>query len=326
MPRHARIDTPGLLQHVIVRGIERGRIFLDDQDRDVFLSKLTSILQDSHTDCYAWALLENHFHLLLRPHTQKLATVMRRLLTGYAVTFNHRHNRSGHLFQNRYKSLVCDEDPYFLELIRYIHLNPLRANMVASLEELERFPWSGHSELLGPASRTIIKTKEVLALFAPRPSSARSLYRSFLEDGCPAVKLSCGGKKVSRSLDASLAEDLRFDERILGGGAFVEQILRGANEAPGGCKPSLEELTNVVAEQLKLLPESLSYSSKERLICRARAVVCFLAVRRFGIKGTELANHFNCSSTTISLAAKRGETLLNADLNLRKFLALRWKL
>src|SRR5512136_676836 len=114
MPRTARIDIPGLLQHVIVRGIERSDIFLDDDDRALFLERFSKLLVETGTECIAWALMTNHFHLLLRPQSTKLSFIMRRLLTGYAVVFNRRHNRSGHLFQNRYKSIVCEENPYLL--------------------------------------------------------------------------------------------------------------------------------------------------------------------------------------------------------------------
>jgi REP element-mobilizing transposase RayT len=109
------------------RGIERRKIFWDDTDRSSFLERLAVILEETQTQCYAWALIPNHFHILLRTGPTPLSKVMRRLMTGYAVTFNRRHRRAGHLFQNRYKSVVCEEDPYLLELIRYIHLNPLRA-------------------------------------------------------------------------------------------------------------------------------------------------------------------------------------------------------
>ncbi|HOP40769.1 MAG TPA: transposase, partial [Geobacteraceae bacterium] len=134
MPRNARIDIPGLLQHVIVRGIEKRPVFVDDHDREEFLSRLSLLLKETSTDCFAWALLDSHFHLLLQPRIVKLAHFMRRLLTGYAVVFNLRHERAGHLFQNRYKSIVCDSDAYLLELVRYIHLNPVRAGIVAKLE------------------------------------------------------------------------------------------------------------------------------------------------------------------------------------------------
>ena len=109
MPRKARIDAPGALRHVIVRGIERRKIFLDDIDRDNFLKRLGNVLSETATPCFAWALIPNHAHLLLRTGTSAIATVMRRLLTGYAVSFNRRHRRHGQLFQNRYKSILCQE-------------------------------------------------------------------------------------------------------------------------------------------------------------------------------------------------------------------------
>ena len=110
MPRKGRLDASGALHHIIVRGIERRKIFRDDSDRDNFLNRLGGILRDNQTRCFAWALMSNHFHLLLRTGIVPISNVMRRLLTGYAVSFNLRHRRSGHLFQNRYKSILCQED------------------------------------------------------------------------------------------------------------------------------------------------------------------------------------------------------------------------
>jgi REP-associated tyrosine transposase len=124
------------LSEEFVRGIERRKIFYDDNDRGNFLDRLGVILTDTKTPCFAWALIPNHLHLLLRTGTAPIATVMRRLLTGYAVSFNRRHRRHGQLFQNRYKSVLCQEDPYLLELVRYIHLNPLRAGLVSDLGKL----------------------------------------------------------------------------------------------------------------------------------------------------------------------------------------------
>ncbi len=129
MPRKSRIDAPGALHHIIVRGIERRKVFADDMDRNNFVDRLSAIVTDTNTACYAWALIPNHFHLFLRTGQVPVATVMRRLLTGHAGYFNKRHRRSGHLFQNRYKSILCQEDTYLLELVRYIHLNPLRAKI-----------------------------------------------------------------------------------------------------------------------------------------------------------------------------------------------------
>jgi len=139
MPRRSRIDAPGALHHIIDRGIERKTIFKDDADRDNFLERLQNILTDSNTSCFAWALIPNHFHLLLRTGRVPISTVMKRLLTGHAMYFNRKHNRVGHLFQNRYKSILCQEDVYALELIRYIHLNPLRAKIIPDLKFLDKY-------------------------------------------------------------------------------------------------------------------------------------------------------------------------------------------
>ena len=104
MPRKARIDAPGALHHIIVRGIERRRIFSDDLDRDNFIERLGDILTETQTFCFAWALIPNHAHLLLRTGQTHLSTEMRRLLTGYAISYNRRHRRHGHLYQIRYRS------------------------------------------------------------------------------------------------------------------------------------------------------------------------------------------------------------------------------
>ena len=155
MPRQSRIDAPGALHHIIVRGIERRKIFIDDQDRHDFIDRLENILEQTETGCYAWALIPNHCHLLLQTGTAPIATVMRRLLTGHAICFNRRHRRSGHLFQNRYKSILCQEDTYLLELVRYIHLNPLRAKLVIDMDALGKYPFSGHGVIMDKKTRSM---------------------------------------------------------------------------------------------------------------------------------------------------------------------------
>lgn len=323
MPRHARIDIPGLLQHVIVRGIERRPIFLDDEDRGNFLSRLRILLSETETDCYAWALLDNHFHLLLRPRQRLLSEIMRRLLTGYAVVFNLRHNRAGHLFQNRYKSIVCDKDPYLLELVRYIHLNPIRAGMVGDLEALGTLPWCGHSELLGRSSMPVIRVDEVLPLFSRQCKVSQQKYASFIADGLhdrSKNKLSSGGKRSSKALDPSIPEDAMFDDRILGGGHFVEQVLNTLSPVQNNHRMPFTELVQRVADCLRIAPATLSAPSKERNIVRAKSVICHVAVRRLGVKGMDVAAVLGYSSTAVTQAAKRGEALLAADRDLERML------
>ena len=270
MPRQPRLDAPGVLQHVMARGIERRKIFWDDKDCSSFLERLAVILEETQTQCYAWALIPNHFHLLLRIGQTPLSTVMRRLMTGYAVTFNIRHRRSGHLFQNRYKSVVCEEDPYLLELIRYIHLNPLRAKLVKDLKELDKYLWTGHSAILGrrknPLMLALEKQKQdpapvkseghltgvkkekslsektiedVLLYFGKTKKVASRRYRQFVEKGIKQgrrTELQGGGLVRSAGgdkkglLGRKKGEREKGDERILGSGDFVSGIMKKANE------------------------------------------------------------------------------------------------
>ena len=181
MPRQARIDAPGALHHVIASGIEHRIIFDDDQDSDDFLVRICRVILETDTQCLAWSLIPNHFHLLLKTGTVPIATVMRRLLTGYAVRFNHRHKRSGHLFQNRYKSILCQEDNYLKELVRYIHLNPVRAGLVPDLEALDRYRYSGHCCLMGKCGNDWQAVDPVLSVFSDRTATARRLYRSYVK-------------------------------------------------------------------------------------------------------------------------------------------------
>ena len=122
MPRQARLDVPGALHHIMVRGIDKSQIFRDDEDKARFLERLGQNVEEGKSAVYAWALMDNHVHILFKSGKDGISTVMRKLLTWYAQYFNRRHRRTGHLFENRYKSILCDEDNYLLALIRYDYL------------------------------------------------------------------------------------------------------------------------------------------------------------------------------------------------------------
>jgi REP element-mobilizing transposase RayT len=133
MPRKARIDAPGALHHIIVRGIERRRIFSDDQDRENFIERLGDIVIETKAFCFACALIPNQIHILLRTGQTALATVIWRLLTGYAVSYNLCHRRHGHLFQNRYTNPFCVKKTFIC----------LKEDHTYSLTPLKLFLWMG---------------------------------------------------------------------------------------------------------------------------------------------------------------------------------------
>jgi putative transposase len=133
MPRQARLDIPGALHHIMVRGINKSKIFKDDQDKKLFLERLGKNVIEGKCSVYAWVLMDNHAHILFKSGKQGISSIMRKLLTWYAQYYNRRSKRTGHLFENRYKSILCDEDTYLPALVRYIHLNPVRANIIKTL-------------------------------------------------------------------------------------------------------------------------------------------------------------------------------------------------
>jgi len=340
MPRQARLDAPGVLQHVMARGIERRKIFMDDKDRASFLERLALILEDTQTQCYAWALIPNHFHILLRTGPTPLSTVMRRLMTGYAVAFNIRHRRSGHLFQNRYKSVVCEEDTYLLELTRYIHLNPLRAKLVEDLKSLDQYSWSGHSVLMGKQKNPLIpeippsnekgqylaeKTVEaVLLFFGKNLKEARRRYRQFVEKGIKqgrredlqggGLVRSAGGDRASL-MGQKKKDRERADQRILGSGDFVSATLQQSEKIlKKKYKPKrpIEELIEVVAGQMDLTPELICSGSRKKTISKARALVAYLAVEKTGHKATDVAKILKVQRVSVHHAAKKGKKVLES--------------
>lgn len=239
MPRGARLDTPGTLHHVIVRGIERRKIVDDDLDREDFIKRVGQVAHESRTAIYAWALMSNHAHVLMRSGTGGIAHFMRRVLTGYAISYNRRHRRYGHLFQNRYKSIICEEDAYFTELVRYIHLNPLRAMLVDTLAKLDRYPWCGHGVVLGRRDQPWQDRDYVLKWFGKNEGAAKRAYREFVEKGIPhgqrpelvggGLIRSMGGWSVVKSLRSSGIKE-KGDARILGSGEFVMQVIDEADQ------------------------------------------------------------------------------------------------
>ena len=330
MPRKARIDAPGALHHVICRGIERRKIFNDDADRDNFMERLGTILKETSTPCYGWALIPNHFHLLLRSGNAPISTVMRRLLTGYAVSYNHRHHRSGHLFQNRFKSILCQEDIYLKELVAYIHLNPLRARMVSDLKDLSKYPYGGHSVLLGRQKRDFQDVDYVLRLFGEKIAAARRNYGEYVRKrkvlgrrpelvGGGLIR-SSGGWGVLKTMSKARIH-MKGDERILGDSDFVKDILAEQKEqferrywlqSQGY---DIDLVVEKVANVFEIEPGEVRKPGNQPLRVKARSLACYWAVRELGMSGTSVGKLLGIGQPAVSRAVVRGGKLAQ-DMNL----------
>ena len=322
MPRQARLDAPGTLHHVMIRGIERADIFRDDKDREYFLSRVGEIGETTGARILAWVLMDNHVHLLLFSGSSGLPKFMRRLLTGYAMWFNRRHQRAGHLFQNRYKSIVCEEDQYLLELVRYIHLNPLRSQVVQNLKDLDRYRWSGHGVLIGKVRNDWQEKEYVLNRFGRGERQSVRAYRNFIEEGKGlgrrpelvggGLVRSLGGWSKVLSL-RNRGEEAEHDSRILGSGGFVQAVMRDAEEAIArqvrnrGTK-TIEEVIRRMCRESKVSEKELKCGSQRRRVSEVRSeIACYLS-REMGISMAEIARRLGVGTSAIAMEIRRRDS------------------
>jgi putative transposase len=323
MPRRARLDAPGILHHVMVRGIEGCPTFRDDQDREGFISRIRQQVEKTGTKVLAWVLMNNHIHLLIFSGPRGISEFMRSLLTSYAIRYNLKYKRSGHLFQNRYKSIVCEEDPYLLELVRYIHLNPLRAGIVGSVDELEAFPWCGHGALTGKRMNDWQETQYVLMRFGEEKRKAIRGYRRFVQEGQKqGRRLDLIGGGLIRSLGGwsqvlSLRDakgEIKHDTRILGGHDFVNDILREADGVlrrqlkVGGRKRAIDQVIKTMCEEDGIKEEELRNGGQRRRVSRLRTRVAHHLSRELGIPMAEIARHVGVCASAVVKAIQKMES------------------
>ncbi len=256
---------------------------------------------------------------------------MRRLLTGYAVSYNRRHRRSGHLFQNRFKSILCQEDLYLKELVAYIHLNSLRAGIVADLKKLAKYPYGGHSVLMGEQKRDFQDTDYVLRLFGDKAADARRGYLQYVRKRVDlgrrpdlvggGLLRSSGGWGVLKAMSKARIH-LKGDERILGESDFVKEVLAGQKErferrywlkAQGY---NIDRVVEKAAEIFEMEPAEVRKPGNQPKRVKARSLACYWAVRELGMSGTSVSKLLGIGQPAVSRAVVRGEKLVE-DMNLR---------
>ena len=320
MPRQARLDAPGTLHHVIVRGIEKRYIVNDNQDRENFVTRMGELCLETKTVICAWALMSNHALILLRSGPEGLSRYMRRLLSGYAITYNLRHRRYGHLFQNRYKSIVCEEDVYFKELVRYIHLNPLRANIVDTLSKLEKYRWCGHGIILGRFQNTWQDREYVLRWFGKKQGEAKAQYREFIKKGVElgsrpdltggGLVRSLGGWAAVKSIRRQDAKE-KGDERILGSGKFVEMLLNEAERKTKHQFTTLELLDKANAAmdayciQHDIQMDLIRSGSRAGKVPKHRAALAIKLVTELGLSMAETGRQLGMSTSGVAQILRR---------------------
>ena len=294
MARKARVEIEGGLYHVITRGNDRRDIFHSADDFAKFLSLLAKLKEQLPFFLYAYCLMSNHLHLLIERRTDKIGRIMHRLLTGYAQYYNRKYNRVGHLLQGRHKSVLCDSEMYMGELVRYIHLNPVKARIVAKPEE---YPYCSHREYLGSRPEGIVDVDPVLRLFHARKEVARKEFERFVAAG------------VGEGHHAKL--DIVEDGRILGSEEFVDAAIHRIGETGRVYQPTDGRLTSrsgsVDRDGLIAAVEMVSGVAREDFcgpMKSAKAIAAkellIVAGRRLGATVNELADIAGLNTSNVS--------------------------
>lgn len=280
-----RPGAPGLTHHLMARGIERRPLFFDDDDRRSLLERLDRVLGAAGVACYAWALMPNHFHLVVRSDTVPISRLMARIETSYALYFNRRHDRVGHVFQNRFRSRLVEDEADLAGLVRYVHANPLAGGIVPSLAALERHPWCGHAALLGRAEAEPFHAAEAaLRLFGRDPASARAALRSWMREGW------------ERGLPAEPLEP--------------EAPARSSTPTFLAGDENWEGLVACVGRRFAVSASELIARTRHRRAVRARAALIHLAVDHLGLALCEVAARLAMSPGAASRAAARGRVVV----------------
>ena len=288
MARKPRIHIPDAVYHVILRGNAGAPIFYDDRDRYRLYLILQCAVEKFHCRIHAFCLMRNHIHRVVQVDTIPLSQIMQNVSLRFTKWINYSQSRTGHLFQGRYKALLIDADAYLLELVRYVHLNPVRAGAAASAEE---YPWSGHRGYLGKELIPWLTTHVVLSVLSPSSEQARKTYSSFVCDGV--------GEGRRGEFHCGTCEG-----RILGDDSFTEDILVKVDQKVER-DYSLEEVISAVCAYYQISEEKLNAPGKHRPMTEARAVAAALVQKSPHLQLTTLAMLLGRDVSALGRAALR---------------------
>ena len=297
MPRKPRIEYTGAFYHVITRGNQKQKIFKDTGDFQKYLLLLTAYKNRTGCRIFAYVLMNNHVHLLIETQDIPLSKVMQGLNQTYTMYYNRRYRTVGHLFQGRYKAILCDKEAYLLGLLKYIHFNPLRAKLV---ETLDAYPWSSHHAYIEKNNPlAIVDTDLVLRMFSDSKRRSRKQYREFMADGKTIEK-----SDVYATVDQRMQGDESFVERVM---AFtdkpIEPGLKKKERSLRQIMAAVEEKTGVNLEQLRSSGKTASFVVGRRIFS--------LVAREYGHPGNEIAYFLRKDPAAVTGYCKNRQELQN---------------
>ncbi len=328
MARKRRPDWPNALHHVMARGIDGRAVFKTLYERDDLVRRLSELVPETETSIYAWVAMPNHLHLLTGTGSTPLSEFMHRLLTGFAVRYNLTHDRKGHVFQGRFKSILVEDGPYFQKLLRYIHLNPLKAGLVESMEALSRYRWCGHGALVGTSSIPWQQTESILRCFRSVDLDAISSYLKYLDtdsDETEAQMLSEGSFILGENGISKSSESLERDSwscccRVLGSRSFALSVMNRL-KASGEMRTRerddihrrIESIFLWASSIWTVTPEAIRGAARNSSLSNARAVIAGICSSKLGLSHSECGKLLNLSRSGVRNAIERSATLINDD-------------
>ena len=295
MARKPRIEFEGGLYHVITRGNQRQQIFRATADNERYLKILEDYKLKYDFLIYAYVLMENHVHLLMETKEAPLSKILQGINQRYTMYFNHRYATVGHLFQGRYKAILCEKDAYLLSLVKYIHMNPVRAGSAKSPGE---YRWSSHLSYIGQTrSRGIVDSELVLKMFGDDKRKATRAYHGYMEE-----------KETLRREDVYAT----VDQRIVGDERFVEEVKTrtGRSVAPGRRRHqyTLPDIAKAVEETYDVSLEQIRDKGRGEELGRARGLMSLVA-KQYGYKGREVAEYLGRDPSVITRYVEEGNRL-----------------
>ncbi|MCM2266025.1 MAG: transposase [Desulfuromonadales bacterium] len=288
MSRKPRIHYPDAVYHVILRGNAGEQIFFEDRDRYRFYLLLQYAAEAYRCRIHAFCLMSNHLHLVIQVEAVPLTRIMQNISQRYTQWINRMRSRTGHVFQGRYKALLVDADAYLLELVRYVHLNPVRAGAAQTAAD---YPWTGHRGYLGNECLPWLTSDLVLSMLSPNGARARSAYAAFVQEGLG------GGRRDAFHRGTG-------EGRILGDDAFVDDVLDRVNQRQGSAY-TLDKVVDMVCAHYRLSSAVLSLPGKARPMAKARALAAAIVQASPHLRLTDLATVLERDLSALGKAAQR---------------------
>lgn len=301
MARRPRIHYPGGLYHVIARGNKGLKVFQRDRDYKLYLQLIEEYKERYGFLLYAYVLMPTHVHLLVEVGEVPLSRVMQSLQFRYTRNYNVRYQSWGHLFQGRYKAILCDKDSYLVELSAYIHLNPVRVGLVKDPSE---YPWSSYREYLRGNGGELVDSQLVLSQFSDKRTKAIREYVSFVRDRMPM-----GHREELYRVK---------DQRLLGGEDFVERVVSEREDKPSFIyEISIQELVAYVSSVFGISEAAIRSMSRNREGAWGRGLVGYVGRRLCGYTNKGVAEYFNRDPVAVSRGIRKVEERICSDKRLK---------